>query len=77
MDDGRGWGADEDDMADEEEGDGQQEGEEHSGEENEEEGEGCADGVEGDGDIYVSGDVGDDDEDAADYVSIGDVAGVQ
>lgn len=64
-------------MADEEEGDGQEEGEERSGEENEEEGEGCADGVEGDGDIYVSGDAGDDDKDAADYVSIGDVAGVQ
>jgi len=76
-DDGRDWGADEDDMADEEEGDGQEEGEENSGEENKEEGEGCADGVEGEGDICASWDASDDGEGAADYVSIGDVAGVQ
>lgn len=64
-------------MADEEEGDGQEEGEEYSGEENEEEGEGCADGVERDGDMSANWDAGDDGEGAADYVSFGDVAGVQ
>lgn len=77
MEDGGDWGAEENDMADEEEDDGPEEGEEHSGEEIEEEGEWCADGVEGDGDIDASWDAHDDGEDAADYVSIGDVAGVQ
>ena len=53
-DDGRDWGADENDMADEDESDDQEEGEEYSGAENEEEGEGHADGVEGNGDICAS-----------------------
>lgn len=76
-DDGRERGAEEDDMADEEEGDDQKEEEEYSGVENEEEGEGCADGVEGEGDIGASWDANDDGEGAAEYVSTGEDAGAQ